>query len=99
MDAHHQHLFIITAVEDPDPAAFRQAFARPPEEIVVQFLVAGHLEGEHLEAGRVDPGQHRADRAVLASGIHRLEDQQHTVAVIGIQHMLQIAQILDQFFQ
>jgi hypothetical protein len=38
MHAHHQHLFVVRAIEDPDPSAFGQAFLAAPEEVVVQFL-------------------------------------------------------------
>jgi hypothetical protein len=35
------------------------------------------FEAEYLAALWIDAGHHMFDRAVLAGGIHRLEDQQH----------------------
>ena len=37
MNADDQHFLIIGAVEDADPAAFRQVAAGSPEKIVLQF--------------------------------------------------------------
>ncbi len=37
------------------------------------------------------------DRAVLAGGIHRLEDQQHGIAIGGVLQTLELAQFLHLF--
>ena len=41
------------------------------------------------------PGHHVLDRAVLARRIHRLEDQQHRIAVGRIQQLLRRAEARD----
>ena len=63
MDPHHQHLFVVAAVEDADAAALGQALRRPPEEIVIELLLGGRLEGEDLEARRIDTAHDGADGA------------------------------------
>ncbi len=39
------------------------------------------------------------DRAVLAGGIHRLEDQEQRPAVLGIEFLLHVTEKLDAFFE
>ena len=67
---------------------------RPPQEVVLQFLGAWVLEAEHLATLRVDAGHDVLDHAVLARGVHGLEDQQHRVLVVGIEQVLPLAQLL-----
>ena len=99
MHLHHQHLFVVAAIEDPDPPPFRQAAGGAPEEVVIQLLGGGLFEGEHLAAGGIDPAHYRADGTVLAGGIHRLEHQEQGVFVVGIEHPLQLVQLVNIFFQ
>ena len=61
---------------------------RAPQEVVLQLGRAGMLEAEDLAALRIDARHHVLDRAVLARRVHRLEDQQHSVAVGGIEQLL-----------
>ena len=44
---------------------------------------------------RVHARHHVLDRAVLARGVHRLEDQQQRPAILRVEHLLQLAQALD----
>ena len=88
--AHHEDFLVVAAVEHTDPAALRQPARRAPEEVVFELLVARRLERVDLESDRVRAGEHRADRAVLAGRIHRLEDQQHRVPVVGVEQLLQL---------
>ena len=53
------------------------------------------LEAEDLTALRVDAGHHVLDHAVLAGGIHRLKNQQQRVAVVRVEQVLAIGQLLD----
>ncbi len=46
------------------------------------------LEGRHLHAHRVDSVKDIADRAVLAAGVHGLQDHEQTVTVIGPERLL-----------
>jgi hypothetical protein len=93
--AHHQHFFVIGAVEDADPPALGQRPGRAPQEVVVELLRGRRLEGEHLAALRVDARHHVLDRPVLAGGVHRLEDQEHAPLVLRVEPVLQLGQELD----
>ena len=76
MHPHDQHFLVIGAIEDADPPALRQAAGGAPEKIVLQFLGAGLFEAEDLAALRIDAGHDVPDSAVLAGGVHALENQQ-----------------------
>ena len=76
MDPHDQHFLVIRAVEDADPAAFGQDPGVSPEEVVVELLGGGMLEAIDLAALGVHARHDVLDRAVLAGGVHGLEDQQ-----------------------
>ena len=95
MHAQDQHLLVIGAVEDADVAALRQVAGGAPEEIVLQLLGARMLVAEHLATLRIDAGHHVPDGAVLARRVHRLEDEQHGVAVGAVEQLLLIAQAPD----
>ena len=99
MDANDQHLLVIGAVEDADPAAFRQIKRGAPEKIVLQLGGAGMLEAEDLAALRVDAGHHVLDGAVFARRVERLKDQQHGVAVGRVEKLLQRAQLRNVLVQ
>jgi len=62
---------------------------------VVEFLGGGRLEGEDLAALRVDAGHDVFDGAVLASGVHRLEDQAAPPICPGRKVVLQLRQRRD----
>ena len=93
MHADDQHLLVVGTVEDADPPAFRQITGGAPEKIVLQFRGAGMFEAEHLAALRIDAGHHVLDGAVLAGRIHRLKNQQHGIAVGGVEKLLQRAEL------
>ena len=95
MDPDHQHLLVVRAVEDADPAALGQGPRVPPEEVVVELLGRGLLEAEDLAALRVDARHHVLDRAVLAGGVHRLEDQQDRPGIRGVEPVLGLGQLGD----
>ena len=63
-----------------------------PQEIVVQFFGRRRLERIHLAALRIDARHDVLDGAVLAGRVHRLEDQQHRPAVVGVESILQFGQ-------
>ena len=93
MHAHDQHLLIVRAVEDTDPAALRQVACRPPKEIVLQLGCTGMLVAEDLTPLRVHPRHDVPDRAILACRVHCLEDDQHSMFGGCIVELLQLAQL------
>ena len=94
MHPHHQAFFVIGAVEDTDAAALRQRHRAAPHEIVIEFVARWLLERGDLAALRVDAVEHALDRAVLAGGVHALEDQQQRPAILGVKLLLKIIQPL-----
>src|ERR1041384_1299748 len=80
--------------EDADPPALRQRLGDAPQEVVIELLMARRLEGMHLTALRVDAGHHVLDCAVLAGGVHRLEDRQHRPPVLRVELLLQGSEAL-----
>src|SRR5204863_7725101 len=65
----------------------------PPEEVVVQVLGRRLLEAEYLAALRVHAGHDVLDRAILTGRVHRLEDDQDGVAVVGVEQVLGLGQV------
>ena len=72
----------------------RQRDHAAPHEIVVEFLGRRLLERGDLAALRIDALEHALDRAVLAGGVHALEDQQQRPAVLRVELFLEIVQPL-----
>ena len=83
MDPDDQDLLVVGAVEDADVAALGQLALVAPQVVVVEVLARGHLEAADLDALRVDPAHDVADRPVLAGRVHRLEDHDDAVGVLG----------------
>ena len=96
VDAHSQDFFVVTTIEDPEAAALGKPLGGAPEKVVVQLLGRRLLEREHLAAGRIHPGHYGPDGAVLPGRVHGLEDQQHGVAVVGVQNALRLVELLGQ---
>jgi hypothetical protein len=99
VDFDDQHVLVIGAVEDADAAALGQRFHVSPEEIVIEFLGGGFFETEDLAALRVHAGHDVADGAVLAGGVHRLEDDEHRVGVRGVEQFLGLGELLAAFLE
>src|SRR6185503_19284688 len=72
-----------------------KAPAGAPEVVVVELLGRRLLEGEHLAPLGIHARHHVLDGAVLAGGVHGLEDQEQRPAVVRVEPLLQIAQALD----
>ena len=53
------------------------------------------LEAEDLATLRVDAGHDVLDGAVLAGGVHGLEDHQQRVAVLGVEPGLELGEPFD----
>ena len=63
-----------------------------PEEVVVELLGRGMLEAVDLAALGIDARHDVLDRAVLAGGVHRLEDDQDRPAIGGVEPVLGLGQ-------
>src|SRR3569833_2182076 len=61
---------------------------------MVQFLGCRLLERGHLATLWIDTIEHALDGAVLAGGIHALEDEEQRPAVLRVQLLLKIGQPL-----
>src|SRR5713226_45906 len=94
MHAHHQHFFIIRAIENSDFPARGRHLVAAPEIIVIQFLVARRLERMHVAALRIHAGHHVFDRAVLAGGVHALKNQQQRPHILRVQLLLHLREHL-----
>src|SRR2546423_15645613 len=88
MDAHHNHLFIIRAVENADSPAGRQADRRTPEEVMIELVRARRLERMNLAALRIDAAHHVLDDAVLAGGVHALQHYEQRPLVLSVKALL-----------
>ena len=88
MHAHDEDFLVVRTVEDADAPALGQASDVAPHEVVVELLRRGLLERGHLAPLRIDAGHDVFDRAVFASRVHRLEDQQQGPAVLGVKDVL-----------
>jgi len=66
---------------------------------MVELFGRGRLERNHVAAGRIDAGEHRANGAVLARGVHGLENQQQRIAIVRIEHLLQLGDLGNTFRQ
>ena len=84
MDPDDKHLFIITAIENSDLTPVRQTFHAAPEIIMVQILARRRFERIYLAALWIYARQDMLDRAILASRVHCLKDQEHRPLVLGV---------------
>jgi hypothetical protein len=94
MHTHDQSLLVIAAVEDTDTATLGEALHAAPEIIVIEIFAGGRLERVNLTPLRINARHHMLDRAVFTRRIHRLENEQHRPAVLGIQHVLHLCEDL-----
>ncbi|MEZ5228263.1 MAG: hypothetical protein R2710_16810 [Acidimicrobiales bacterium] len=79
----------MTPVEDHHLAIARHLGVDPPEVVVCQLSLAGLLERRHSHTGRVDPVEHVANRAVLAAGVHGLQDHEQPFGALRPHDLLQ----------
>ena len=90
--AHHDHVLVMGAVEDPELAVVRNGMMDPPQVVVIPLIVGGNLERLDLDAGGVQPGHDVADGAVLASRVGRLEHDEERALVLGVHEVLELGQ-------
>jgi hypothetical protein len=73
---HNQNVLVMRAVKDTDvPTAWSRGM-NPPQKVVVKFLGARRLEGDHLAALRIDPAHDRTDGPILSRSVHPLQNQE-----------------------
>ena len=91
-----QDVLIVGPIEHADVSLVGRRGVDAPEIVVGGSpLPAGTPKLVALTAGRIDPGEDRANRPVLAGGVDRLQDDQHAALLLGEQHGLQLAQPLE----
>jgi hypothetical protein len=61
---------------------------------MVEFVAGRLLERMDIAALRIDAVENALDGAVLAGGVHALEDQQQRPAVLGVKLFLKLAEAL-----
>ena len=81
----HQHVFVVTAVPHAQLASARDDGVASPQKIVCLLGQGGRLECGHLDPEWRCAGEHPANRAVLAAGVHALQDQQQLALSVGMQ--------------
>ena len=89
----------VAAIKNPDPATFRQVFEATPEIVVIEIFAGRSLEGVNLAALRIHTRHDVLDRSVLARRVHRLKNEQHRPAILGIQNILQFRQRIYTILQ
>jgi hypothetical protein len=66
VDPHHQHIFVMAAIEDGDATIARRLLVNPPEVVMGEFDVVGAFEVGHTHTKWVDGVEHMLDGSVLA---------------------------------
>nr|WP_230316166.1 hypothetical protein [Conexibacter sp. W3-3-2] len=92
VDADDEHVLVVAAVEHGDLAVARRLRVDPPEEVVRELLGGGGLERGDAHALRVDALEHGPHRAVLAAGVHRLQDDEQRPRALRVQAGLQLGE-------
>ena len=71
-----QHVLVMRSVEDGDLALSRGVRVNAPQEIMRELGRSRLFEACNKCPLRVKRGEHMLDRAVLAAGVERLEDDE-----------------------
>ena len=95
MHSDHQHVLVITAVENGNTAPGRQTAVDPPQIIVAQVLRRGLLEIVHDHALGVQSSHDVLDGAVLARGVQCLQQDDESFPAVRIQGVLQNFHLLQ----
>src|SRR5215217_8294547 len=67
-----------------------------PQEVVRPLLFSRNLERPDVDARRVHIVQDGPDRAILAGGVHALQDNQQRVGSSSEQQLLKLTELLHQ---
>ena len=89
----HEHVFIVRAVEYPYLAARRYGSLNAPQEVVRGLEVRGHLEARHIAALRIEHTHHVTNDAVLARGVHALQDDEQRTFGLAVEAILQLVDL------
>jgi len=73
VDAGHEDVLVVGAIEDRELAACRRMRVHPPQEVVAERLPARLLEGRDLGPERVQAAEDVRDGPVLAGGVDPLQ--------------------------
>ena len=87
---------VVRAIEDRHRRQRRCMQVMAPQEVVRPLLRGRNLERPDVDTGRVHFVQNGADRAILAGGVHALQDNQQRVGPGGVQQLLKLTELLDQ---
>jgi hypothetical protein len=99
VDPDDQDLLVIGAIEDADVPVGWQLLGIPPQIVVIELGRRRDLERMDLDALRIDPAHDVADRPVLAGRIHRLQDDEEALVVLGGEAALVLGEHLDAGLQ
>ncbi len=66
---------------------------------MIEFFGRRGFETEDLRALRIYPRHDMLDDAVLACRIHRLQDDEQGLGILGVQHVLILGEVLNPFGQ
>ena len=93
VDHGHQHILVLAAVEDHDFARAGHLLVNAPQIVVRFFRVGGCFPAHGAHAQRRHLAKHAAQCAVLAGGIHALQDDQQLEAAVCVEHVLNSIQL------
>src|SRR3954447_4486061 len=99
VDAHHEHLLVMRAVEDRDLASRRELLRVAPEEVVVELGGGRPAEAVDDDPLRVHAAHHVPDRAVLAARVERLERDEDAVGVLRGEARLVVVEEVDALLE
>ena len=94
VDPRHQHVLVVRAVEDDDLTLSRRMGVDAPEKVVRELGRGRLFEAGDARALGVERGEYVLDRAILSSGVERLQDDEDRVLVLGVEQGLLVEQLL-----
>ena len=92
MDARHEDLFVVRAVEDADPATLGKHPLAAPKEVMPELLGRGLREAADVDPLRVDPSHHLLYGAVFPGRVRPLEHEEDCGRRLGEQAVLVLRQ-------
>ena len=84
------------AIEHADHTSSRHGPVDAPEEIVSQLFSGRLLERRHAHPLGTDSPQHITNRAIFASGVDCLKQDEQLVTAFGVKPALQLCEFLSQ---
>jgi len=99
VNPHDEHVLVVAAVENHDLTPPRDLLVDAPQVVAGQLRRRRRLERYDADPLGIHPLEDAADDAVLARGVHALEDDEQAVAPLGVEHLLQLHQVVAQLVQ